>query len=230
MTIDDLNSKAGKGKGKSKRKGASEKENVAPTTPLATPVGDEGGQDNERRQSLNSTGEMDEVSFHVGEPRPMGNKTAKKLKGEECSQRMSAYAQRDMVAINSKRLKLLEEQSQMNLFSLRADDLDEDSREYFRLCRARELKSFKKLIESEEQEERSQRPTASRSSLPVHHPNNTENTGDNTNRNTEDTKNVYRPDPAPNDVPEAEVLEQGFAQGSGYSGLDLSELDRMLGD
>ncbi|CAM6101965.1 unnamed protein product [Calypogeia fissa] len=85
MAIDDLNSKAGKGKGKSKRKGASEKENVAPTTPLATPVGDEGGQDNEQRQSLNSTGEMDEVSFHVGEPRPMGNKVAKKLKGEECS-------------------------------------------------------------------------------------------------------------------------------------------------
>ncbi|CAM6101966.1 unnamed protein product [Calypogeia fissa] len=135
-----------------------------------------------------------------------------------------------MVAINSNRLKLLEEQSRMNLFSLRADDLDEDSREYFRLCRARELKSFKKLIESEEQEERSQRRTASRSSLPVHHPNNTENTGDNTNRNTKDTENVYRPDPAPNDVPEAEVLEQGFARGSGYSGLDLSELDRMLGD
>ncbi|CAM6103479.1 unnamed protein product [Calypogeia fissa] len=122
MTVDNLNQKATKGKGKGKKKGDAAKENQVPSPN----VPEEAPNAEEQRQSCDSNGDLDEGSIYGGEQRPMGNKAAKKIKNDECSQRISAYAQRDMVAINSKRLKLLEEQSRLNLFSLRAADVDDD--------------------------------------------------------------------------------------------------------
>ncbi|CAM6110730.1 unnamed protein product [Calypogeia fissa] len=129
MTVDDMNSKASKGKkkGKGNTNAPPEKENDCPNVNAPNQVNNE----DDRRQSLQSSAEVDGGSSHFGDHRPIGNKTAKKIKVEECSSRIAALAQRDMVTINSKRLKLLESQDRQRLFTLRVDDIDEECKDYF---------------------------------------------------------------------------------------------------
>ncbi|CAM6091280.1 unnamed protein product [Calypogeia fissa] len=103
MTVNDMNSKASKGKkkGNGSTNAPPEKENDCPNVNAPDQVKNE----DDRRQS---SAEVDGGSSHFGDQRPIGNKMAKKIKAEECSSRIAALAQRDMVTINSKRLKLLE--------------------------------------------------------------------------------------------------------------------------
>ncbi|CAM6090693.1 unnamed protein product [Calypogeia fissa] len=83
MIVDDMNSKASKGKkkGKGSTNAPPEKENDCPNVNAPDQVNNE----DDRRQSLQSSAEVDGGSSHFGDQRPIGNKTAKKIKAEECS-------------------------------------------------------------------------------------------------------------------------------------------------
>ncbi|CAM6083793.1 unnamed protein product [Calypogeia fissa] len=134
QTVEDMNSKVN---GKAKGKGKSTVDRVnSPSTPQQAP----------NQQTMSSSLDANEDISSIAQKRPIENKAAKKLKSDEYAFRVATYAQRAMAKISGKRLRILEEQNLQNLFTVQAADIDEECREFFQLCRSRELDKFKKQM------------------------------------------------------------------------------------
>lgn len=139
-TVNNMNAKAAQKKTrKQKGKGrhAPDKENESPN---ADGLMSEQEDDEGCRQSLPSEEEtVDKESLHYGEQRPIRNKIAKKLRAEESNTQIMAVAQRDMVLLFAKQLKLQESQDRQLWLSMQIADIDPECQDFFCRCREKEI-------------------------------------------------------------------------------------------